>query len=92
MIRVVIAFLYRNGNCGRAYAKVIEDSSTKSLRSIFDQHIGTQAHILEVWWTGCKPLVEDYPNLKQILSEKERNCLMLHKQIRNFKNWLRSVY
>ncbi|WP_317164115.1 transposase [Cryomorpha ignava] len=69
----------------------MEDYSAKSLRPIFDQHISTQAHILADGWAGYKPLVQDYPNLKQILSEKGRNFPMLHNQIRNFKNWLRGV-
>jgi membrane protein len=43
-------------------------------------------------WTGYKPLVQDCPNLKQILSEKGRNFPMLYNQIRNFKNWLRGLH
>ena len=38
-MRVVIALEYRDGKPGRDYAKVIEDYSFKSLRTIFDLHI-----------------------------------------------------
>jgi transposase-like protein len=91
-IRVVIAIEYRNGKSGRGYAQVIDDFSAKSLRSIFEDHISPQANILADGWSGYKPLKEDYPNLKQVLSEKGRNFPMIHNQIRNFKNWLRGVH
>lgn len=91
-IRIVIAFENRNGKCGRGYARVIDDYSTHSLRPIFDDHISHKASILADGWTGYKPLKENYPFLKQILSEKGRNFPMIHNQIRNFKNWLRGVH
>jgi len=91
-VRVVIAFEYRNGKSGRGYAKVIKDYSSASLKPIFDIHIKNNAQILADGWRGYSPLKEDYPDLKQILSEKGRNFKMLHIQIRNFKNWLRGVH
>jgi len=91
-IRVVIAIEYRDGESGRGYAQVIDDFSANSLRGIFEDHISTDANVLADGWAGYKPLKEDYPNLKQILSDKGRNFIMLHNQIRNFKNWLRGVH
>lgn len=91
-VRVVIAVEYREGKSGRAYAKVIDDFSAESLRPIFDQHISNDAEILADGWSGYQPLKENYPNLKQTLSDKGRNFPMLHNQIRNFKNWLRGVH
>lgn len=91
-MRVVIAIEYRNGKCGRGYAKIIEDYSSQSLEPIFEQHISKKAHILADGWSGYTPLKENYPNLKQELSEKGRNFPMIHNQIRNFKNWLRGVH
>lgn len=91
-VRVVIAFEERNGKSGRGYAKVIEDYSTESLSPIFDIHIKNDAKILADGWSGYKPLKEEYPNLKQILSDQGKNFKMLHIQIRNFKNWLRGVH
>jgi len=91
-VRVVIAFEERDGKTGRGYAKVIEDYSAKSLKPLFDNHIKEDAHVLADGWTGYIPLKNDYPNLKQILSDKGKNFKMLHIQIRNFKNWLRGVH
>jgi len=91
-MRVVIAFEERDGKSGRGYAKVIEDYSCESLRPLFDTHIKEDAHILADGWSGYKPLKDNYPNLKQTLSDKGRNFPMLHFQIRNFKNWLRGVH
>ena len=91
-VRIVIAFEHRDGKSGRGYAKVIQDYSAESLQPIFDAHITNDAHVLADGWAGYKPLKEDYPNLKQTLSEKGQNFKMLHIQIRNFKNWLRGVH
>lgn len=91
-VRIVIAFEYRKGKSGRGCAKVIQDYSTTSLKPIFDTHIKNDANILVDGWSGHKPLKENYPNLKQTLSNKGKNFKMLHIQIRNFKNWLRGVH
>jgi len=91
-VRIVIAFEHRDGKSGRGYARVIQDYSAKSLQPIFDHHIKKNAQILADGWTGYMPLKEDYPNLKQTLSNKGKNFKMLHIQIRNFKNWLRGVH
>ena len=90
--RVVIALEYRNGKTGRGYARVINDYSSASLKTIFDVHIKNDANILADGWSGYKPLKKEYPNLKQTLSNKGKNFPMLHIQIRNFKNWLRGVH
>ena len=91
-VRIVIAFEHREGKSGRGYAKIIDDYSSISLGSIFETHISNEANVLADGWSGYKPLKQDYPNLKQTLSEKGRNFKMLHIQIRNFKNWLRGVH
>lgn len=91
-VRIVIAFEHRDGRSGRGYAKVIQDYSTESLRPIFDIHIKSDAKVLADGWAGYAPLKENYPEMKQILSNKGKNFKMLHIQIRNFKNWLRGVH
>jgi hypothetical protein len=91
-IRVVIALEYRKGKCGRGYAKVIEDYSSNSLKPIFDIHIDKEAQITTDGWSGYKPLMNEFPNIVQKLSDKGQNFKMLHIQIRNFKNWLRGVH
>ena len=89
---MILAVEHRNGQCGRGYARIIDDYSAASLRPIFDQHIKKDAKILADGWRGYLPLKSDYPNLNQELSEKGRNFPMIHNQIRNFKNWLRGVH
>jgi len=91
-MRVVIALESRDGKCGRGYAKVIDDYSTASLSSVFEDHISKEAEVVADGWSGYKPLKEDYRKLTQRLSDKGRNFQMLHIQIRNFKNWLRGVH
>ena len=91
-IRIVIALEYRNGKPGRGYARVIDDYSAKSLKTIFDVHIDKQAKITTDGWTGYAPLKKAYPHFEQKLSDKGQNFKMLHIQIRNFKNWLRGVH
>ena len=91
-VRIVIAFEHRDDKSGRGYAKVIEDYSAESLKPIFETHIKNDAYVLADGWSGYKPLKEDYPNLKQVLSNNGKNFKMLHIKIRNFKNWLRGVH
>lgn len=91
-MRVVLAIEEREGKSGRAYAKVIENYSTASLKPIFEEHICKKASVLADGWSGYKPIKEQYPDLKQILSESGKNFKMLHIQIRNFKNWLRGTH
>lgn len=91
-IRLVIAVESRDGKAGRAYAKVIQDFSTQSLKPIFDTHIASDAQVVTDGWTSYGPLKEGFPHLRQIPSNKGLNFPMLHTQIRNFKNWLRGVH
>jgi transposase-like protein len=91
-VRVIIALEYRNGSVVRGYAKVIDNYSSKSLKPIFEVHIKKDAKVVTDGWSGYKPMVNNYPNLKQRLSNKAENFTMLHLQIRNFKNWLRGVH
>ena len=91
-MRVVIAMEYRKGACGRGYAKVIQHYSAASLRPIFTEHISTDAQVLADKRTGYQPLIESYPNIKQIKFEKGKNFPMIRQQIRNFKNWLSGVH
>lgn len=91
-MRVVIAVEYRDGKAGRGYARIIEDYSCVSLKEIFDIHIAKDASVTTDKWAGYSPLIKEYPNLSQILSDNGKNFKMLHLQIRNFKNWLRGVH
>lgn len=90
--RVVIAFEHRNGKSARGYARVIQDFSSESLKPIFHSHIKPDTQVLANGWTGYIPIKNEYPAMKQTLSNKGKNFKMMHIQIRNFKNWLRGVH
>ena len=91
-IRIVLAVEVRGNKPGRAYAKVIEDFSCKSLTPIFETHINPSAYIVTDKWSGYKPLKSKFPRLTSQLSDNGNNFKVLHFQIRNFKNWLRGVH
>ena len=44
---------------GRAYARVIDDASAKSLRPLFDEHISKDADIVTDEWNGYLPIKAD---------------------------------
>jgi transposase-like protein len=91
-IRIELAVEIRGNKSGRAYAKVIEDYSCKSLTPIFKTHIKSDAKIATDKWSGYSPLKKSFPKLTQELSDNGANFKVLHFQIRNFKNWLRGVH
>ncbi len=45
-----------------------------------DAHIKNDAFVLADGWSGYKPLKDNYPNLKQTLSQKGKNFKMLHME------------
>lgn len=51
---------------GRAYAKVIDDASAESLRTLFDEHISKEAEVITDEWNGYLP-IKGYPNLTSML-------------------------
>lgn len=91
--RVVIAAeILDDGKVGKAYAQVISDFSTKSLKKIFVDHIDIKADIVTDGWSSYKPLKRIYKRLTQELSENGTNFPEIHIQIRDFKNWLRGMH
>jgi len=78
-IRIVIALEYRDGKPGRGYAKVIDDYSAKSLKTIFDVHIDKKAKITTDGWTRYSPLKKEYPHFEQKLSDKGQKLCSTHK-------------
>ena len=74
----MLAVEIRGNNLGRAYAKVIEVYSCKSLTPIFETHIKSDANIATVKWSGYKPLKNNLPQLTQELSTSGANFKVLH--------------
>lgn len=83
--------LTEDGKVKRFYTIKIEDYSAKSLRRIFEKHIGKEAIITTDKWKGYNPIAKDY-NITQILSDNGSNFKALHTMIHQVKSWIRTTY
>lgn len=79
------------GKVKRAYFNKISDYSSKSLSSIFDDHISAGAHILTDKWTGYVPISKRF-NIEQKYSDKGGSMKQMHTIIHQLKSWLRTTY
>lgn len=91
LVQVALEVLPGKG-VGRAYARVIEDASAKSLKPLFVEHISQDADIITDEWNGYLPLKTDYPKLSQKKSDDGANFPDLHIHIMNIKGWLRGIH
>jgi transposase-like protein len=83
--------LTKDGKVKRFYAMKIKDFSAKSLRTIFDKHISTQANVTTDEWKSYRPIMKDY-KIDQIPSNNGSNFKALHTMIHQVKSWLRTTY
>jgi len=79
------------GKVKRVYFNKIDDYSSKSLSSIFDNHISEKAHVLTDKWTGYVPISKRF-NIEQKYSNKGGSMKQMHTIIHQLKSWLRSTY
>ena len=79
------------GKVKRAYFNRISDYSSKSLSSIFDNHISEEAYVLTDKWTGYAPISKRF-NIEQKYSDKGGSMKQMHTIIHQLKSWLRSTY
>lgn len=77
---------------GRAYAKVIECSSSEEFKPFFDKHISSKAQIKTDGWRGYIPIKDDYKKFQQVPSKKGEAFPELHTHIMNLKGWLRGIH
>lgn len=80
-----------DGKVKRFYAMKIKDFSEKSLRTIFDKHIGSNAKVTTDEWKSYKPIAKDF-DITQILSNNGLNFKALHTMIHQVKSWLRTTF
>lgn len=80
-----------NQKIKRVYALRIEDYSSDSLQTIFDQHISKEATIRTDEWQGYKPLKKEY-TIEQVPSMKGSNFKQMHHIIHQIKTWLRTTF
>jgi len=89
---VIIALEILDNGVGRAYARVIENASSKEFRPFFEDYISKDANIVTDGWRGYLPLKKDYPFLIQKPSKKGSNFKELHIHIMNIQGWLRGIH
>lgn len=92
LVIVALEILEKKGGVGRAYAQVIDRTSSKGFRPFFDTYISKGAHVVTDVWRGYLPLKKDYPNLEQIPSDKGKGMQQLHTHIMNIQGWLRGIH
>lgn len=78
------------GKVKRFYAHRINDFSARSLRTMFDRHISTEAEITTDEWKGYRP-IKDYI-IEQIPSDRGLSFKALHTMIHQVKSWIRTTY
>jgi hypothetical protein len=89
---VVLALEKVSKGVGRAYAQVIENSSSKEFKPFFNSYIAKDARVITDQWKGYLPLKKEYKNMQQIASNHGKNFLDLHIHIMNLKGWLRGIH
>ena len=89
---VIVALEILDDGVGRAYARIIENASSKEFRPFFEDYISNEARIVTDQWRGYLPLKKDYPFLTQIPSNKGSNFKELYLHIMNIQGWLRGIH
>ena len=77
---------------GRAYARVIDDASSKSLQCLFDEYVAKDAQVITDEWNGYLPIMKQCPNMERRKSDEGNNFPDLHIHIMNIKGWLRGIH
>ena len=91
--RLVVLGIERKGKgIARCYAKVIESANSHELGAFFDDFIAKDAQITTDKWSGYKPLMEEFFNLKRIPSRYGLSFPDLHRQIMMIKSWIRGIH
>ena len=79
-------------NMGRAYARVIENSSEMELLSFMIDHIDKNANVVTDKWASYAPIKKAYTKLEQKKSEKGKNFKEIHLHIMNIESWLKGIH
>jgi len=90
-IKAVVAVeLTERQQVKRVYIKAIDDYSSDSLATIFQQHISTTAKVVTDKWKGYQPLMATY-DIEQVPSKKGKNFKQLHIIVHQIKSWIRTI-
>jgi transposase-like protein len=74
----------------RVYIKSIDDYSSKSLITIFEEHVSISVKVFTDKWRGYESLKATY-DITQIKRDNGNNFKKLHIMIHLVKSWLRTV-
>lgn len=75
----------------RAYAMVIENTSSSELRTIFDSHISNESSVRTDKWTGYAPLKKEW-DIVQEKSKGGENFELMNRFVMGLKGWCRGIY
>jgi transposase-like protein len=91
MIAIEVRGRKKKKKIGLAYAQCIEDYSSDSFRSFFENRIDKKAIVQTDGFRSYIPLADTY-NIRQFYSENGKGFPEIHLIIMNFKSWLRGVH
>lgn len=89
---IVLAIEILEDGVGRAYAEVIEHSSTIELGGFLVKYVSKEADLVSDKWKGYTPLKKEFKKLKQVASDAGKNFKQFQIHIMNIKSWLRGVH
>jgi hypothetical protein len=90
---VVIAIEKNGSGASRMYARQIDASTKKNIKSFMDDHVSQTAEIKTDAWSSYRSLEKEMPNLKtEKSSKKGKNFTVMHRVIMGFKSWLRGTH
>jgi transposase-like protein/DNA-directed RNA polymerase subunit RPC12/RpoP len=89
---LAVEILPNDKGIGRVYAMHIENFSAEQLIKIFDKYCEPETLIITDKWRGYAPIVNHFPNLNQILSEKGEAFPELHIVILLIKKFLKGIH
>jgi IS1 family transposase len=90
---VVIAIEKSKKGATRIYAKRIDRSTKKNLKTFMDENISINASITTDAWSSYRSLEKEMPNLTTEKSTKKgSNFSIMHRVIMGFKSWLRGTH
>jgi transposase-like protein len=84
--------ILEDGRTGNLNLEKIDNFKAETLKNAIEKFIDEDASIKTDKFHSYKKLEKEMPNLTTAYSEKGNEMEQLHKQIMQFKNWLRGVH
>lgn len=84
--------ILEDGRTGNINLEQIENFKAETLKNAIEKFIDVEAKITTDKFHSYKKIEKELPNLTTTYSDKGSGMEQLHKQIMQFKNWLRGVH